>query len=176
MCGVIFLGIHCERKVSMLVSAPGKPKFVIEECLGENNCITVVWAPMSLVKGYILEVDDGSGGPFKVGPLRSINESTRTLKRCSVIWDLKFKFHALRNDFVAFCLQEVYCGEETVCTVDGLHFSSVYMARLKAFNASGEGPYSDPICLQTADGEFNQGCEWMKTLHSATFLPMICQI
>ena len=47
----------------------------------------------------------------------------------------------------------MYCGSQTVCTIDGLHFNSVYRARIRSYNATGPGPHSQPVRLQTAEGE-----------------------
>ena len=42
-----------------------------EDCSAENNSVTVAWqAPShSFVEGYVLELDDGSGGEFRVSYL-----------------------------------------------------------------------------------------------------------
>lgn len=81
--------------------------------------MTVCWTvpDEDFIDGYVLEIDDGSGGDFR----------------------------------------EVYCGKEDICTVDGLHFDSLYKARVKAFSNYGEGDYSELVCLQTAEGEFSSG-------------------
>lgn len=43
-----------------------------EDCSAENNSVTVAWqAPShSFVEGYVLELDDGSGGEFRVSSSR----------------------------------------------------------------------------------------------------------
>lgn len=47
----------------------------LEECCTQNNSATLSWKqpPLSTiaVDGYILELDDGNGGPFRVSRARS---------------------------------------------------------------------------------------------------------
>lgn len=52
-------------------SVPAAPMLQLEECCTQNNSATLSWKqpPLSTitVDGYILELDDGNGGPFRVG-------------------------------------------------------------------------------------------------------------
>lgn len=52
-------------------SVPAAPMLQLEECCTQNNSATLSWKqpPLSTitVEGYILELDDGNGGPFRVG-------------------------------------------------------------------------------------------------------------
>lgn len=54
--------------VSSQSSAPKAPSIIPEECSAENNGVTIAWQPppTSYVEGYVLELDDGSGGDFRV--------------------------------------------------------------------------------------------------------------
>jgi len=44
------------------------PTILPSDCSAENNSVTVAWQPPnhSFVEGYVLELDDGSGGEFRV--------------------------------------------------------------------------------------------------------------
>lgn len=52
----------------IFLAAPGPPIIIPEECTSENNSITIAWQPhpSSFVEGYILELDDGNNGSFRV--------------------------------------------------------------------------------------------------------------
>ena len=56
-----------------LITAPGAPILIPEECSAENNSVTVAWQPPPgcgqrgpVIEGYLLELDDGCGGEFRV--------------------------------------------------------------------------------------------------------------
>ncbi|XP_042891724.1 E3 ubiquitin-protein ligase TRIM9-like [Penaeus japonicus] len=46
--------------------------------------------------------------------------------------------------------KEVHRGPETVCTVEGLHFNTVYHLRVRAYNISGVSPVSSPVPIRTS--------------------------
>lgn len=52
-------------------TAPKAPSIIPEECSAENNSVTLAWQPprTSYVEGYVLELDDGNGGDFRVSNL-----------------------------------------------------------------------------------------------------------
>uniref|UniRef100_T1J5V0 B30.2/SPRY domain-containing protein n=1 Tax=Strigamia maritima TaxID=126957 RepID=T1J5V0_STRMM len=125
-------------------AAPGRPIIILEDCSAVNNSVTIAWqqCPSSVNEGFILELDDGDHNAYRV-----------TLDtECLVTLYTNFAVNLINVVFAQNTLtgQEVYCGKDSICTVDGLHFNTTYNARVKAFNSSGEGPWSEFICLQTA--------------------------
>ena len=66
-------------------TAPGAPRIVPEDCSAENNTVTIAWAPHhgSHIDGYVLELDDGSEGDFRVStPLTAALPSLYTQLMC----------------------------------------------------------------------------------------------
>jgi len=51
----------------------------------------------------------------------------------------------------SLCIQEVYRGSRTACSVEGLHFNTEYRARVKAFNRVGYSAPSGVVRLHTAE-------------------------
>lgn len=112
-----------ERKIRNCYNDPFTPSSLTDI---PNDSFSLFIKPKSLQR---------CGYPSNLNPIKVVFES-RNLKAC-----------------LSLVLQEVYCGVETICTVDGLHFHCMYNARVKAFNSSGEGEYSELIGLQTAEGK-----------------------
>ncbi|KAK1328004.1 hypothetical protein QTO34_012426 [Cnephaeus nilssonii] len=107
---------------------PPGPLLQLEKCCTRNNSVTLAWRlppfTPSPVDGYILELDDGDGGQFRVtgAGLRGPGSLSGGVR-----------------------------GQGDPVHDRRLHFNSTYNARVKAFNASGVGPYSKTVVLQTSD-------------------------
>lgn len=61
-------GPGAEQKITIF-SVPGAPTILPEQCVAENNTVTIAWggSSTSLIDGYVLEIDSGNNdGVFKV--------------------------------------------------------------------------------------------------------------
>ena len=63
---------NCNVLILSCYSAPGKPCIIPEDCSAENNSVTIAWQPHlgNVAESYSLELDDGSGGDFRVSDVR----------------------------------------------------------------------------------------------------------
>lgn len=65
---------------------PAPPILQLEECCTHNNSATLSWKqpPLSMVQaeGYILELDDGNGGQFRVSPSSLCRASRAKEREC----------------------------------------------------------------------------------------------
>lgn len=64
------VGQSCTNLYLVPVTVPPVPLLQLEKCCTRNNSVTLAWRmpPLSHnpVEGYILELDDGDGGQFRV--------------------------------------------------------------------------------------------------------------
>lgn len=70
MCEHLFISRWAVIWPGFSSPVPAAPMLQLEECCTQNNSATLSWKqpPLSTiaVDGYILELDDGNGGPFRV--------------------------------------------------------------------------------------------------------------
>lgn len=70
-CVSLHTSVGCNLASFVPFLVPAAPMLQLEECCTQNNSATLSWKqpPLSTitVEGYILELDDGNGGPFRVG-------------------------------------------------------------------------------------------------------------
>ncbi|CAL8297452.1 unnamed protein product, partial [Arctogadus glacialis] len=98
------------------------------------------------------------GEPFPAPPMLQLEECCTLNNSATLSWKqpplstIAVEGYILElDDGNGGQFREVYVGNETICTVDGLHYHSTYKSRVKAFNASGLGQYSKTLLLQTSE-------------------------
>lgn len=60
--------LDSEMITNFAMAVPSIPTIIHEECSTVNNSVTVAWQTLNPLSndGYVLELDDGSGGEFRV--------------------------------------------------------------------------------------------------------------
>lgn len=70
------------RNSCFVLTAPEKPIIKISECSAVNNTVTLSWAapPLTRVDAYILELDDGAKGSFRVSKAYALQYTCELFK------------------------------------------------------------------------------------------------
>lgn len=101
-CVSLHTSVGCNLASFVPFLVPAAPMLQLEECCTQNNSATLSWKqpPLSTitVEGYILELDDGNGGPFRVGFL------------------VQVLFCPCRLEFICL-LQQYFSSNENFCDI-----------------------------------------------------------
>jgi len=100
-------------------------------------------------------------------------------RRCDTLYTsgpqwLKWKISGAGTPFSAtftffiMYTQEVYRGDRTACTVEGLDFDTEYRARVKSANRVGCSSYSSIVRVHTAQGTTSKAVAAYRTVRERT--------
>lgn len=129
-------GPHFPATVESGPSVPVAPLLQLEKCCTRNNSATLAWrvtvAPGNAIEGYILELDDGNGGQYRVS-FSHHHELSRICIYNSVQCRKKITIRNKEKDLKRQCDLCRHCSYSLYCIINQPYaLCAVIRARLAA--------------------------------------------